>query len=117
MADEHNPAEPTQQEVEQALDRLRKQKAYRKEYQEKKKDKLESDPVLAEKEKEKRKKYFDEHKDQIYSKRKDYYEKNKDKIKAYHKKYHDKQNATMKMLRERAKDAGMKLEEYLESIA
>jgi hypothetical protein len=109
--------EPTEEEVQQALERLRKQKAYRKEYQGKKAAKLEADPALAAVEAEKRKKYFEEHKEEIYSKRKDYYVNNKEKIKEYHKNYHDKQNAMMKILRDRAKDAGMKLEEYLESIS
>jgi hypothetical protein len=117
MTDEQTMVEPTEEEVQQALERLRKQKAYRKEYQQKKIQKLEDNPELAEAEKAKRKEYFETHKEEIYSKRKDYYEKNKDKIKQYHKNYHDKQNAVMKALRARAKEAGMKLEEYLESIA
>src|SRR5262245_22886292 len=109
--------EPTEEEVQKALERLRKQKQYRKEYQAKKTEKLESNPELAEAEKAKRKEYFEAHKDEIYAKRKDYYEQNKDKIKQYHKNYHDKQNAIMKVLRGKAKEANMKLEEYLESIA
>src|SRR6516162_4069993 len=117
MTDEVTTYEPTDEEVQQALERLRKAKAYRKEYQAKKGEKLESNPELAEKEKAKRKEYFETHKEEIYSKRKEYYEANKDKIKQYHKNYHDKQNAVMKALRAKAKEAGMKLEEYLESIA
>ena len=110
-------AEPTQEEIQQALERLRKQKAYRKEYQGKKAAKLEANPELAAAEAEKRKKYFEEHKTEIYAKRKDYYENNKEKIKVYHKSYQDKQNALMKRLRAQAKENGMKLEEYLETLA
>jgi hypothetical protein len=118
MADDNvATAEPTEEEVAKALDRLRKQKAYRKEYQNKRAEKLESDPELAAKEEERRKKYFEEYKDEIYAKRKAYYENNKEKVKQYHKNYHEKQKATMNILRERAKSQGMKLEEYLESLS
>ncbi len=109
--------EPTQEEVQKALERLRKQKAYRREYQGKRAEKLASDPALAEKQREARQKYFEEHKDEIYAKRKNYYENNKEKVKLYHANYQAKQKAIMDRLKVQAKEAGMKLEEYLESIA
>lgn len=109
--------EPTAEEVQQALERLRKQKVYRKEYQGKRKEKLEADPELAAKEAQKRKEYFEAHKDEIYDRRKKYYEENKGKIKEYHKKYQDKQKGILKALRERAAEVGMTLEEYLESVS
>jgi hypothetical protein len=108
--------EPTAEEIQQALERLRKQKAYRQQYQEKRAEKLETDPAAKAAFDEKRKKYFEEHKDEIYAKRKSYYDNNKDKIKQYHKTYHEKQKATMNALRAKAKEAGMNLEEYLESL-
>jgi hypothetical protein len=109
--------EPTEEEVAKALERLRKQKAYRQEYQEKRAEKLKADPALAAHDEERRKKYFEEHKEEIYAKRKAYYETHKEQVKQYHKNYHDKNKAVMNVLRERAKAAGMKLEQYLESIA
>jgi glycine cleavage system protein P-like pyridoxal-binding family len=119
MADETSSTmvEPTDAEVQQALERLRKQKAYRKEYQEKKKEKLAEDPNASEEEKAKRKAYFETHKAEIYEKRKAYYEKNKEKVKEYHKRYHEKNKLVMDALRAKAKESGMKLEQYLESIS
>lgn len=117
MSDETTMVEPTEEEVQQALERLRKQKAYRKEYQAKRKEKFEADPALGEAENARRKAYFEAHKDKIYENRKKYYETHKEQIKQYHKNYHNKQNAIMSALRAKAKEAGMKLEEYLESIA
>jgi hypothetical protein len=109
--------EPTMEEVQQALERLRKQKAYRKTYAEKRKAELEQNPEKAAELAAKRKEYFEAHKDEIYARRSEYYEKNKDKIKEYHKKYQNKQKAILATLRDRAKEAGMSLEEYLESVA
>jgi hypothetical protein len=105
--------EPTAEEVQRALERLRKQKEYRKQYMAKRRE----NPELAAREAERRKAYFEAHKDEIYERRKAYYEANKDKIKAYRQRYQEKQKAILAKIREQAKANGMSLEEYIESIS
>lgn len=90
--------EPTEAEVLAAVERLKKQKVNRQEYQKRRNELLASDPEAAAKMAAARKEYNKSEK--AMERRKAYYEANKDKIKESHKAYHAKQKAILAKAKE-----------------
>lgn len=90
--------EPTEEEVRLAVDRLKKQKEKRTEYQKRRNDLMKTDPEAAAKMVETRKAYNQSEK--AKERRKNYYAANKDKIYEMHKKYHAKQKAILAKAKE-----------------
>lgn len=93
--------EPTDEEVLQAIERLKKQRESQKAYQAKRAEQLKDDPEALRKLQEARKAYNTSEK--AVERRKNYYQKNKDKMKEYHKKYNEKRAILLK----RAKELGL----------
>jgi chromosome segregation ATPase len=85
--------EPTEAEVLQAVERLKKQREKRGDYQKKRNDLMKTDPETAAKMVEARSKYNKGEK--AIARRKEYYSQHKDKIKESHQKYHEKQKALL----------------------
>lgn len=93
--------EPTDDEVLQALERLKKHRERQKDYQIKRTEQLKNDPEALSKLQEARKAYNQGEK--AVERRKTYYAKNKEKMKEYHKKYNVKKAALLR----RAKELGL----------
>ena len=100
---------PSDEEVQKALTRIRKQREQRKAYTQKRM----ADPNFKEKQKEYRKKYHGGDPAKAKARRQAYYAKNKEALKAYHKKYQDRNKALLTEVKKRAKELNMTVDQYL----